>query len=215
VTKDQFGKVFLGDTDKCANCPGYSTNPNTQAVVDKHWGFFGTAAAARGFNLQNLDEASIFFGTIKHEYGGNLENMREFCGRQGQVCPGGYGNYYGRGPVQLSWDYNYRYVGEIIGADLGGNPDQLADNTRNLAWQAAMVFWTDSGLNCAGTWGDLASLPSCPVAARAGNLAVVTRRVNPIECSGGPSSGSQPARIASVQSVRSLWGLPALTQTTC
>lgn len=165
--------------------------------------------------LQNLDEASIFFGNIRHEYGGNLENMREFCGRQGQVCPGGYGNYYGRGPLQLTWDFNYRYVGTVVSRDLIGNPDQVADNTRDLAWQTAMIFWTDSNLNCAGTWGDLAGKPTCPVAARAGNLAGVTRRINPMECSGGAYAGSQPARIQQVQTVRSLWGLPALTQTTC
>lgn len=216
VTKDQFTKVFAGDTDKCGSgCPGYNTNPNTQSVIDKHWGFWTTAVASRGFLLQNIDEASIFFGTIRHEYGGNLENMREFCGRQGQTCAGNYGNYYGRGPLQLTWDFNYKYVGPIIGADLGGNPDQLGDNTRNLAWQSAMVFWTDSGMNCGGQYSPYTGLPTCQQAGRVGNLAGVTKRVNPIECSGGSSSGSQPARIQQVQTVRSLWGLSPLTQTTC
>lgn len=53
INKDQFTKVFAGDTDKCGSaCPGYSSNPNTQTVIDKHWGFFKSAAAARGFRLQ-------------------------------------------------------------------------------------------------------------------------------------------------------------------
>lgn len=164
---------------------------------------------------QSLNEASIFFGNIKHEYGGNLDNMREFCGRQGQVCGGGYGNYYGRGPLQLTWDTNYRYVATVVNVDITNNPDQVADNTRDLSWQTAMIFWTDSNLNCAGMWGSLASLPTCPNAANAGNMATVTRRINPNECSGGPYAASQPARIQQVQTVRSLWGLPALTQTTC
>jgi hypothetical protein len=53
ITKEHFAKVFLGDTDKCGpSCPGYSANPNTQAVVDKHWGFFKAAAAAAQFSFQ-------------------------------------------------------------------------------------------------------------------------------------------------------------------
>lgn len=65
VTKDQFTKVFTGDTDKCgAGCPGYSTNPNTPSVIDKHWGFFTTAAAARGFSLQVRAAAIIRWQNI-------------------------------------------------------------------------------------------------------------------------------------------------------
>ena len=53
VTLAQFSAVFLGDSDKCgSSCSGYSTNPNTQAVVSKHWGFFKTSAAALWFSFQ-------------------------------------------------------------------------------------------------------------------------------------------------------------------
>ena len=32
--------------------------------------------------------------------------------------------YYGRGYVQLTWDYNYKKFGSLLGVDLLGNPDQ-------------------------------------------------------------------------------------------
>ena len=31
--------------------------------------------------------------------------------------------YYGRGYVQLTWDYNYKKFGQLLGVDLLGNPD--------------------------------------------------------------------------------------------
>ena len=34
-----------------------------------------------------------------------------------------YTGYYGRGYVQLTWDYNYRKFGGLLGIDLLGNPD--------------------------------------------------------------------------------------------
>ena len=34
-----------------------------------------------------------------------------------------YTGYYGRGYVQLTWDYNYKKFGTLLGIDLLGNPD--------------------------------------------------------------------------------------------
>ncbi|WIA16019.1 hypothetical protein OEZ85_012751 [Tetradesmus obliquus] len=218
INKDLFSKVFLGDTDKCGSgCPGYSSNPNTQPVVDKHWGFFKSAAAATEFSFHNLDEASIFFGTSRHEYGGNLEFMSEFCGRKGVDCPGGYGNYFGRGPLQLTHDYNYGPMGRILGdVDLTANPAVVADNTKDVGWRTALMFWKDGNFLCGGKWNvELQNTLTCQEAARVGNLATVTKRINPLECNGGPYASFQPARIAQVQQVRSLWGLRSLSQTTC
>ena len=53
VTKAEFTAVFAGDTDRCGpSCSGYSASPNTQAVIDRHWNQFKSAAAALGFRLQ-------------------------------------------------------------------------------------------------------------------------------------------------------------------
>ena len=34
-----------------------------------------------------------------------------------------YTGYYGRGYVQITWDYNYKKFGQLLGVDLLGNPD--------------------------------------------------------------------------------------------
>ncbi|GMJ12668.1 PATHOGENESIS-RELATED 3, basic chitinase [Hibiscus trionum] len=51
-------------------------------------------------------------------------------------------NYYGRGPMQLSWNYNYGKFGETIGRkkDLLQNPDLLIKNV-TMAFEAAIWFW--------------------------------------------------------------------------
>lgn len=139
--------------------------------------------------------------------------MREFCGRQSGSCPG-YGIFYGRGPLQLTWDYNYAAMGRLVGTDLKGNPDLVADADRNIGWQTAMYFWTGSDFNCQGSWVG-GGAPTCPDAARAGNMADVTRRINPGECDGGQFSDRQPARVEAVQSVRRAWGLGGLSNTFC
>lgn len=48
--------------------------------------------------------------------------------------------YYGRGPMQLTWNYNYGQCGRAIGADLLNNPD-LVSNDAVIAFKAAIWFW--------------------------------------------------------------------------
>ena len=38
-----------------------------------------------------------------------------------------YSGYYGRGYVQLTWDYNYKKFGQLLGVDLLGKPDLALD----------------------------------------------------------------------------------------
>jgi predicted chitinase len=49
-------------------------------------------------------------------------------------------DYYGRGPLQLSWNYNYGLAGLALGQDLLGNPG-LVSTDSNIAWQTAIWFW--------------------------------------------------------------------------
>ncbi|KAI8474593.1 MAG: hypothetical protein J3K34DRAFT_492907 [Monoraphidium minutum] len=219
LSKSQFTAVFLGDSDKCGDCADFGRFPNTQAVVDRHWGLFKSAAAAQNFRFSNVNEAAVFFGHVKHEYGGALDRMVEQCGRKGQgsSCITG-APYYGRGPMQLSHDYNYRAMAGRIGADVMGSPDLLLDVNRDLGWRSAMVFWTGSDFNCMGGWvkGDI-----CPTAAAGDNVAQVTFRINPLECVSynkavltgeGPIWWErQSTRIDAINAVRTgVFGLPAI-----
>lgn len=48
--------------------------------------------------------------------------------------------YHGRGPIQLSWNYNYGQVGDVLGIDLLHNPD-LVTSDGVTAFKTAIWFW--------------------------------------------------------------------------
>ncbi|WP_269745428.1 chitinase [Paenibacillus sp. P22] len=48
--------------------------------------------------------------------------------------------YYGRGPLQLSWNYNYGAAGIALGLPLLNNPDLVAQDA-SVAWKTALWFW--------------------------------------------------------------------------
>src|SRR5690606_38840231 len=49
--------------------------------------------------------------------------------------------YHGRGPMQLSWNYNYGQVGDVLGVDLLNNPD-LVTTDAVTTFRTALWFWT-------------------------------------------------------------------------
>lgn len=48
--------------------------------------------------------------------------------------------YHGRGPIQLSWNYNYGQAGDALGIDLLRNPD-LVTSDGVTAFRTALWFW--------------------------------------------------------------------------
>jgi putative chitinase len=82
------------------------------------------------------DEAAYVLGTIHWETNGTFEPVREAywvknaeAWRKKNLR---YYPWYGRGFIQLTWDYNYKKAGEKIGVDLMKNPD-LAMEPKNSA----------------------------------------------------------------------------------
>jgi chitinase len=51
--------------------------------------------------------------------------------------------YYGRGPLQISWNYNYGPAGRDIGFDGLGNPDAVAQDPV-IAFKTALWFWMNN-----------------------------------------------------------------------
>lgn len=68
--------------------------------------------------------------------------------------------YYGRGPLQLSWDYNYGPAGQDIGFDGLGDPDRVAQDPV-VSFRTALWYWMKY------------------------MRPVTIRAINPIECNGG------------------------------
>ena len=62
-------------------------------------------------------------GTAHHETDRTFGPIREYGRGKGKK----YSPYYGRGLVQLTWDYNYKKMSSVVGVDLVKIPDRALD----------------------------------------------------------------------------------------
>jgi chitinase len=89
-------------------------------------------AFANGPNADaNKREAAAFFANVSRETG-ELEYIEQIA----KDPP----RYFGRGPLQITHDFNYRSAGEYLGIDLLNNPDRVATDPV-LTWKVALWFW--------------------------------------------------------------------------
>ncbi|MBB2947739.1 putative chitinase/chitodextrinase [Actinoplanes lutulentus] len=101
-----------------------------------------------GSDTVKKQEAAAFLANINHESGGlvyveeiNQANWPLYCDRnQPYGCPAGQSAYHGRGPIQLSWNFNYKAAGDALGIDLLNNPDRVK-NESSVAYQTAVWYW--------------------------------------------------------------------------
>jgi basic endochitinase B len=105
----------------------------------------------QGSTTQRKLEAAAFLANIAHETSGlkYIEELRcinggcenEYCdsGNTTYPCVSGR-SYHGRGPIQLSWNYNYGAAGRALGLDLLANPD-LVKTDGAIAFSTALWFW--------------------------------------------------------------------------
>ncbi|KAH7518305.1 endochitinase [Ziziphus jujuba] len=97
--------------------------------------------------------------------------------------------YFGRGPIQLSWNYNYGPCGRAIGVDLLNNPDLVATDAV-ISFKTAIWFWMTPQSpkpSChdviTGRWKPSAADSA---AGRASGYGVITNIINGgIECGKG------------------------------
>ncbi|EGG23998.1 endochitinase [Cavenderia fasciculata] len=92
-------------------------------------------------------EMAALLAHVDHETGGlkyireiNQANWNSYCSPAGS-CGGK--QYYGRGPLQISWNYNYAAAGKALKYDLLNNPDLVATNAK-ISWSTAIWFWMTS-----------------------------------------------------------------------
>lgn len=70
------------------------------------------------------EDIAYILATVYREAGSNMQPVREI----GQGIGKAYGTkYYGRGLVQITWEYNYVRFDQLLGIDLVGNPDLALD----------------------------------------------------------------------------------------
>ncbi|AZM56943.1 chitinase [Streptomyces sp. WAC 01529] len=141
VSEAQFNQMF-------PNRNSFYTYKGLTDALKAYPGFANT-----GSDTVKRQEAAAFLANVSHETGGlvhiveqNQNNYPHYCDKtQPYGCPAGQAAYYGRGPIQLSWNFNYKAAGDALGIDLLNNP-YLVERDPAIAWQTGLWYWnTQSG----------------------------------------------------------------------
>lgn len=122
--------------------------------------------------------------------------------------------YYGRGPLQISWNYNYGPFSQVWYGDkntLLQNPDLVASNGV-IGFGAALWFWSTVWTNRYNITCHKAL--AAPISA-GGGFGATTRVINGMECGPGAQRDTrQISRVAQFQRAAAILGAksPKLTQ---
>jgi len=157
-------------------------------------------------------EVAAALANFSHETGG-LFFVREIArpvlcdapsSAQWPCAPGQ--SYFGRGPIQLSWNFNYGPAGQFLGLNLLANPDLVATNA-SVSWQSALWYWvTQSGP------GDR---PAHRCVVEDQGFGCTIRSINgALECNGGNPAQVQ-SRIDSFESFKLILGATSVGPDGC
>ena len=132
LSESQFNQMF-------PNRNGFYTYAGLAAAVQKYPLF-----AATGDLTTQKREVAAFLGNVARETGNLMYieeiNKGDYCASNTQYpCASGQ-KYYGRGPMQISWNYNYGAAGKALGENLLANPNLVSSNA-TIAWETAIWFW--------------------------------------------------------------------------
>ncbi|MFI9603426.1 glycoside hydrolase family 19 protein [Streptomyces sp. NPDC052043] len=194
VSEAQFNQMF-------PNRNGFYTYSGLVAALDAYPGFANT-----GSDETKKQEAAAFLANVSHETGGlvyvveqNTANYPNYCDwSQPYGCPAGQSAYYGRGPIQLSWNFNYKAAGDALGIDLLNNP-WLVENDSAVAWKTGLWYWnTQSGPG---------SMTAHNAMVNGAGFGQTIRSINgSIECDGGNPAQVQ-SRVTTYQQFTQILGV--------
>lgn len=202
VTEAQFNQMFPSRNS-------FYTYSGLTAALSAYPGF-----AKTGSDTVKKQEAAAFLANVNHETGGlvyiveqNTANYPHYCDTsQSYGCPAGTAAYYGRGPIQLSWNFNYKAAGDALGIDLLHNPN-LVQTDAAVAWKTGLWYWnTQTG---PGTM-----TPHNAMVNGAGFGETIRSINGSIECNGGNPAQVQ-SRINSYQNFVNILGVPAGNNLSC
>lgn len=90
-------------------------------------------------------EVAAFLANADHETTGlvYVEELakNDYC-KPSSAAPCAPGKkYYGRGPMQLSWNFNYANAAKYLGVPLLEDPDLISRDSK-IGWQVMLWYWT-------------------------------------------------------------------------
>ncbi|KAL5990895.1 Endochitinase ep3 [Asimina triloba] len=144
VTPEFFNSIIGQAAAECAGKSFYSRDTFLGALDSySRFGRVGTLDDSKR-------EIAAFFGHVTHETGHfcYIEEIdgpsKDYCDEQNTQypCVAGKG-YYGRGPIQLSWNYNYGPAGKSIGFDGLNAPETVAMDPL-VSFKTALWYWMGS-----------------------------------------------------------------------
>ncbi|KAL1188431.1 Endochitinase CHI [Cardamine amara subsp. amara] len=169
VTPEFFNSIINQARDNCAGKGFYSHNAFIAAA--NSYTSFGSSISKR--------EIAAFFAHVTHEtefmcYIEEIDGpakAEDYCDKKNTEFPCAQGKgYYGRGPIQLSWNYNYGLCGRDLNENLLASPEKVAQDPV-LAFKAAFWFWTT---NVRQNFNQ--------------GFGATIRAINGMECNGGDSA---------------------------
>ncbi|XP_075642528.1 chitinase 10 [Castanea sativa] len=118
-------------------------------------------------------------------------------------------SYNGRGPIQLSWNFNYGPAGKALGFDGLKNPEIVSNNSL-IAFKTALWFWMteqNPKPSCHNVMvGRYAPTEADIAANRTAGYGLVTNIINGLEC-GKPNDGRVNDRIGYFQRYAKLFNV--------
>jgi predicted chitinase len=202
VTQAQFNQMFPGRN-------GFYTYSGLTSAMDKFPAF-----AASGSTTVRKQEAAAFLANVFHETGGlvhiveqNQANYPHYCDRsQSYGCPAGQAAYYGRGPIQLSWNFNYKAAGDFLRINLLNDPWQVQNNA-SVSWQTALWYWN--------TQNGPGSMTAHNAMVNSRGFGETIRSINgSLECNGG-NPGQVQSRVNKYRQFTGILGVPTGSNLTC
>jgi hypothetical protein len=154
ISNDLFNNFFLHRNDSACPAKDFYTYESFIKATNcfPEFGSVGSLATKKR-------EIAAFLGQISHETTGGWATApdgpyawglcfkeevspgSDYCDSTNTEWPCQSGkSYKGRGPIQLSWNYNYGPAGKALGFDGLKNPEIVANNSV-IAFKTALWFW--------------------------------------------------------------------------
>ncbi|XP_077228073.1 endochitinase PR4-like [Tasmannia lanceolata] len=144
VTLEFFNGIINQADASCAGKSFYSRDRFLEAT--NSYPQFGTV----GTSDDSKREIAALFAHFTHETGHfcYIEEIdgpsKDYCDETNSQYPCAAGKgYYGRGPIQLSWNFNYGPAGNSIGFDGLGSPETVATDPI-VSFKTGLWYWMNN-----------------------------------------------------------------------
>lgn len=154
LSRETFDKFFPHANDSACSANGFYTYDDLVEASSAFPGFANT-----GDLVMRKRDLAALLAHVSHETTGGWGTAPDgphawgLCLKEEKHPPSDYcdhtvaqwpcspdTSYHGRGPIQMSWNYNYGPAGQYLGADLLTNPDLVATNAV-ISWKTALWLW--------------------------------------------------------------------------